>query len=454
MPNHVQQYNDRGIDLMSAGRYPEAVAAFSEAIAHAPSAVEPYYNLANALEAMGSLDAARQAYDAALLRAPRMLAARTGRARLLLRLGKTAEARDDFDAALELDPTSTAAHLGLYELFQIVGEPERALEHQRRALERQRLFSHVAPHAARSILVLCTPGDWQANVPVDFIFDPLTTSVHKLYLIDGSTSGLALPPYDVVFNAIAESETSAEPLRWAAEFADGQPRPLLNRAQAVVQTGRLALAATLRGTGARVAPTRRVTRGALAAAAATLGYPLIVRPVGSHAGHGLERVASGDALHRYLSEVSAAELFVSEFVDYAGDDGYFRKYRIVYVDGEPYPVHMAISQNWMIHYYNAPMAENAWMRAEEAEFLADWRSHFAGPLERAVRAVGAALALEYVGIDAAVDREGRLLVFEADPAMLVHTSDPIDLYPYKHEFVPRIFRALERMVDRRKGADT
>ena len=44
-----------------------------------------------------------------------------------------------------------------------------------------------------------------------------------------------------------------------------------------------------------------------------------------------------------------------------------------------------------------------------------------------------------------------MLVFEADAAMLVHTSDPVDLYPYKQTFVPRIYRAVEQMIDRRKA---
>ena len=63
------------------------------------------------------------------------------------------------------------------------------------------------------------------------------------------------------------------------------------------------------------------------------------------------------------------------------------------------------------------------------------------------------IGLEYFGIDCSIDRDGRVLVFEADPAMLVHSSDPPELYPYKREFIPRIYRAIEAMIDRRK-ADT
>ena len=108
----------------------------------------------------------------------------------------------------------------------------------------------------------------------------------------------------------------------------------------------------------------------------------------------------------------------------------------------------------MIHYYNAAMAENAWMREEEAAFLADLHSVFAGPTYEVLTDIAKAIGLEYFGIDCALGADGRILVFEADPAMLVHNSDPIELYPYKHRFIPNIYRAVERMVDRRKAADT
>jgi hypothetical protein len=118
-------------------------------------------------------------------------------------------------------------------------------------------------------------------------------------------------------------------------------------------------------------------------------------------------------------------------------------------------VHLAISPNWMIHYYNAPMADHQWMRDEEAGFLADLGSVFHGQLMDALQGLAKAVGLEYFGIDCALGPDGRLLVFEADTAMLVHTTDPVDLYPYKLEYVPRIYRALETLIDRLKtAADT
>jgi hypothetical protein len=151
----------------------------------------------------------------------------------------------------------------------------------------------------------------------------------------------------------------------------------------------------------------------------------------------------------YLDAVAASELYVSEFVDYRSPDGYFRKYRIIFVDGEPYPFHLAISPRWMVHYYNAPMSEHRWMRDEEHAFLARMDDLFRDTLADALREVAHQLALDYVGIDCAIDRDGRLLLFEADNALIVHMLDDPALFGYKHEYVPRLLTAIDAMVRRR-----
>ncbi len=446
--------NQKGIDLRAQGRLREAVGAFSDGIVQFPGSAILYNNLAQTLDELGAPKEALLAYESALMRAPHFVPALVGKANLLLRDGRIEEARSALEAAIGVEPESVAANLGLYELLQIKGELPAAVEHQKRALARQRLFSHAAPNEARSLLVLCAPGDWQVNVPIDFLVDRATTSIHKLYMLEDDRVPAALPTYDVVLNAIAESRGAVPYLERAERFMRAQRAPALNHSERVLAISRERLPQTLASVDADVPSVSEVARETLERGDIPAGYPAIVRPVGSHAGHDLSRVSNGEELQTYLAGTRASTFFVSPFVDYKSEDGYYRKYRFVYVDGKPFPVHEAISERWMIHYYNAQMAEHQWMRDEEAAFLSHPWDRFSGSLGAAVRAIAPAVGLEYFGIDCAISREGRLLVFEADAAMLVHTTDPVDLYPYKHEFVPRIYRALERMVDRRKGADT
>lgn len=415
------QYNGYAIEARAAGRSEEALRTFAEGVE----------------------------------RFPQVHALRANYAHALYESGATARAAQEYERLLELDPDSLAARFALFELLQILGRRDEALAHQLEALARQSLFSSIAPREQRRLLLLCTPGDLQANVPVDFVIDRETTTVHRLFLLDRETSlAQELPPFDIVWNVIAESPTSHRALDLADEFARAQRHiAFLNRAARVRATAREALAETLAQSGAFVAPVARLERAAFLDASAPFGYPSIVRPVGSHAGKGLQRLDADAQRAGYVQEVDASEYYVSPFVEYRSDDGYYRKYRIIFVDGEPYPCHLAISDRWMIHYYNAGMTEHAWRRDEEERFLADMWSVF-GAHRETLRNIASEVGLEYFGIDATIAQDGRVFVFEADPAMVVHTGDSPELFPYKQRYVPAIFRAVERMLDGRIAADT
>jgi tetratricopeptide (TPR) repeat protein len=411
------EVNSTAIDLRTQGKLPEAIAVLRAGITQFPNVIVLRQNLAQTLYESGEL------------------------------AGAIAEQR----AALAIEE-SVASHMALYELLQMTGARADALAHQLAALRVQRLFSYYAGNPKRTVLCLCAPGDWQTNIPVDFLFDRETTTVHKLYLVDEQrTITDVVPPYDVVWNTIAESPEAVQYLAFANHFMHAQHKPALNAPAFVIGTARPLLERTLANTGARVAAVAIVDRETLRNGALPFAFPMIARPIGSHAGHGLERLDSAESCEAYTKAHPTDRYFVSPFIDYASADGFFRKYRLVFVDGVPYPVHLAVSPNWMIHYYNAPMAEHQWMRDEEAAFLEDPRGAFDQTRFATLVHIGKAVGLEYFGIDCSIDRDGNVLVFEADAAMLVHTSDPVDLYPYKQRFVPRIYRAVEQMIDRRKS---
>jgi len=106
----------------------------------------------------------------------------------------------------------------------------------------------------------------------------------------------------------------------------------------------------------------------------------------------------------------------------------------------------------MVHYYNARNAEEAWIREEEERFLADVHNVFDGPRADVLAEIARRVGLDYFGIDCSVLEDGRVLIFEIDPAMIVHLGDPQDMYPYKHRYVPRIPQALERLIKTRSSA--
>ena len=81
------------------------------------------------------------------------------------------------------------------------------------------------------------------------------------------------------------------------------------------------------------------------------------------------RVESFEALPAALAELPGEELIVMQYLDARGADGKTRKYRAMMIDGQIYPLHLAISSHWKIHYFTAEMADNPEHRAEDAAFL-------------------------------------------------------------------------------------
>jgi hypothetical protein len=159
------------------------------------------------------------------------------------------------------------------------------------------------------------------------------------------------------------------------------------------------------------------------------------------------RADTPDAVAALRPDEADAYYFTA-FHDFRSADGYYRKYRVIFVDRVPYAYHLAISPHWMVHYFSADMLAAPWKRAEEQAFLADPAGVLGAPAMAAVTAIGQRLDLDFAGIDFSILPDGRVLVFEANATMLVHLNDsPVD-FPYKHRAVPEIVTAFDAMLAR------
>ena len=359
--------------------------------------------------------------------------------------------------ALGLGQGESPALLELGLLFQLVGEREKGMLCQTAALAGCRLYRHPGPGpGALRLLALVTAGDLMTNTPFELMVEGRAVEITKLYLSADAPWPEAMPDHDLAIMAVSESDEAAPLLEQLTAIEGRWPRPILNTASRVLDLGRDRLPARLKGlTGVAMPPTARVSRGALAAVAeggpvsAVLEdgrFPIIIRPVGSHAGKALERIEDAAALAAYLDQAPDGLFYVSRFVDYASPDGLFRKYRIAVFAGRPYLCHMAVSGHWMVHYLNAGMAESAVKRAEEAQAMAGFDEGFAARHAEALSGVAERIGLDYFGLDCAEARDGSLLIFEADVAMIVHDLDPAELYPYKKPQMRKVFDAFEAFL--------
>ncbi|MDE2082069.1 MAG: RimK family alpha-L-glutamate ligase [Burkholderiales bacterium] len=354
--------------------------------------------------------------------------------------------------------------------LQLRGLRDEGLAVQADALRIQRLFQRPAASTATTgaagaapglrLLALMAPGDLMTNTPLDFLLERSDVCSSHLYLGLDESLPARLPAHDVLLVAISESDRTRPLLQRLGVELAVRGLPVINRPDRIVQTGRTEAFRHLQGLPGVLMPAtarlsladlKALARGdeALARWLPGAAFPVIVRPVDSHAGQGLAKVSSPRALGIYLDEALAGEFFVSPFVDYASADGAYRKYRVVLVDGVAYPGHMGISSHWMIHYLNAGMTDSAAKRLEEAAFMSDFDIRFGRRHAGALQAVGQAFGLEYLVIDCAETRAGELLVFELDPGAVIHAMDPPTLFPYKRPQMERVFAAFRRLLGSR-----
>lgn len=357
------------------------------------------------------------------------------------------------------NPRDAHACLDFSTVLLLTGNCEHGLAVQDQAIRLQSLYALPARRTAGlRLLVLMGPGDLMANTPVELLVEDTDVSLHLLYLRPDAEWPDTVPDHDVALVAVGESDDSQPLLARLAGYLADWPRPLINRPECIARLSRDGVSATLRGApGIEMPATVRVGRTELRALAdgdrslaAVLpdgGYPVIVRPVGSHAGTQLEKLAAAEDLAGYLGCSGADSFYLSRFVDYRSADGRFRKYRIVLIEGKPYLCHLAVSEHWMIHYANAGMHGSSEKRAEEARCMERFDADFAVHHAAALQAIHERMELPYVGIDCAETPEGRLLVFEVDNSMVVHALDSDDLFPYKKPAMDKVFAGFRRLLE-------
>ena len=388
-------------------------------------------------------------------------------ARVAFMGGDTSALVADLEARIAADASDAGAFMDLSILRQLRGEKEEGLRLQGVALRLCRLYRVLdepveGGSAPLRLLALVSPGDFLANTPIDFMVQQQNVDLDLLFIAPGESLPGVIPDHDLLLVAIGYNETNAPLLTALVPVIESWPRPALNRPADILATSREGVAERLEGTAGVLVPAiAKVSRedvAALAQGATQLdmlmpgaSYPIIIRPLGSHAGTGLEKIDAADALLPYLAAQEADGFHIAQFIDYRGADGYFRKARIAVFGGTAYLAHLAISERWMIHYLNAGMLDNPLKRALEADAMAGFDEEFAVRHGAALRQIASRLALDYFLIDCGEAPDGRLLIFEADNAMVIHDMDDATIYPYKVPQMKKIFSAFRAFLETRSA---
>jgi hypothetical protein len=452
-PDTIDCAAERAALLNALGRTADARAAYLDVLKRAPHHFGALNDFAALLVATGFRTAARTLLAEAVRLHPGNPKGHVNLANLALRDGEHALARAHFEAALKLDAGHPQAHQGLAMVLAELGDSAAAARHRRFGYAQNFLtelpYRGTTPPIPLLLMVSAEGGD----IPTAPFLDDHVFQVFAV-MAEFFDPAAALPPHRLIFNAVGDADLCRPALATVASLIARSRAPVINDPSAVLKTGRLANAMRLGSLPGVVAPAMaRLPRAVLAGAAAAsalagrgLTFPLLLRSPGHHTGRHFVKVERADALARAAGALPGDELLAIAWLDARDRDGLARKYRVMIVDGQLYPLHLAISQHWKVHYFTADMAENAEHRGEDAAFLADLRSVIGDKAMAALGRIAAMLGVDYGGIDFGLGPGGEVLLFEANATMAVVPPDPDARWHYRRPAVARILDAVGAMM--------
>ncbi len=453
--------------LGELGRLVDARNDYMQILQREPHHLAAWNNLGAVLIATGHREAAHIAYKEAVLRHPNESVCRLNLGNFLLEqserlttrgkdeeaLQHKREAREQFEQALRIQPDCEKAHEGLSYLLGDFGEQQGAEMHRREAFRKRYIIPMTYRGASPPVIVLQLVSTLGGNIRLHGFLDDRI--FHTIVVVpEFYDTKTPLPPHHLAINAIGDAEVSHGALVASEAVLALTSAPILNPPAAVLATSRSNNAKRFKGLPGVITPiTTTLPRQRLSdpdaestLAGLGLAFPLLLRAPGFHTGRHFLRVESFEALPAALAGLPGEDLIVMQYLDACGRDGKTRKYRAMMIGGQIYPLHVAISNQWKIHYFTAEMADNPEHRAEDAAFLENMEAVI-GPLGmRALERIQSLLGLDYGGIDFGLNANGEVLVFEANATMLVTPPDKDERWNYRRPIYKRIRDAVQKML--------
>ena len=452
---------ERAVLLGALDRRQDAQQAFIDILRRMPTHFSALNEFGTLLTNMGAIDAACRVYSEAILHHPQNPMGHVNLANLLLRANKHDQAREHYEAALRIDPDYAQAHQGLGAVLSDNGDRAGAAYHFQKGFRDHAISSLPYRGTEPPVALLQLVSSGGGNIPTASFLDDCVF-LTSVIVTDHLDPKLPLPPHQLIFNAIGDADLCEPALEAAVRLMARTKVPVINDPRAVMKTGRISNARRLRAVPGVVTPrTIAVARdilagpdGARSIADRQFAFPLLLRSPGYHTGRNFILVESADRLSAAAASLPGSDLLVIEYLDSRGRDGNARKYRVMMIAGHIYPLHLAISGNWKVHYFTSDMADKPNHRLEEAAFLGDMRAALGAKAFDALTRIRDALGLDYAGIDFGVSSDGDLLLFEANATMVIASPDTDERWAYRRAAINSILEAVVAMIKQKAAAGT
>lgn len=452
LPNRLSTLNNLAAVKLKLKKFSEAEEFARRATAAEASSPEAWANLGSALSALQRQAEAVQAFGQALACDPAYLKAWLGKAMTFLEWKKLNEALLACDQAQRLGPRDPEV---LYVKSLILKELAQADEAQKFYVQSLELRFAASPvfiaerkaTQQADILILshdphndgsltsfddlhraCQnfPGQLARIFRDEFHF---TFAFHHIAARPSARKQIPRP--DLLVNNCANGDLilAEGSLSGLTELVDDFGAPVINHPAKAVQSTRGMSAQRLAEVPGVVVP--KTVRFCAAGKSRErlvreieeqFAYPLITRTLHAQEGRGMSKVDSREALLDLPAASLPEDFYVSQFVDSRGQNPFFRKLRAVVVADEIILVRADYSTHWNVRgrkrasrvqfYLDHPQ-----VLEEEKRICADPAKELGQPALQALRALRERIPLDAFGVDFDVDREGRLVFYEANATM-------------------------------------
>ncbi len=270
-------------------------------------------------------------------------------------------------------------------VMQLNGQTQTALDLQAFALECQQTYclSSNPANADLKLLAIVGPGEIMSNAPIEFLLEKANISLDFLFVGADVPVPDAIPDHDLAIVAICESDENQLTLAMLDSLMDDWPRPYINSPTSIARLTRDQIGRMFQHSPHLLAnQAQRMTRQRVLSKISSrdFEFPMVVRPVGSHAGKSFCKLDKPEELTSFVAQQPGDEFFLSSFIDYRSADGLYRKYRIIVIDGQTrsngrtWTISPNCSMRSTLLTRSMPGHAEQCRQSEEAEFMKNFES--------------------------------------------------------------------------------
>jgi hypothetical protein len=158
----------------------------------------------------------------------------------------------------------------------------------------------------------------------------------------------------------------------------------------------------------------------------------------------IETPSDMEKLHRFAFD-GKNEFYMTRFLDFGSEDGFYRKMRFLVIGDEVIPRHLILSPSWQIHTEDKKMESK--IKGQQIEEEIDFLGHIDLSVGKRLIEIKSALGLDYFGVDCCFDTQGNIVIFEANPFSMVGVGKED---PYHQNIIEHIYGSVVRLIKQKQ----